>query len=87
MLPLFESAGQSFELTCEPVEVPANEAKLVRGFFYLLEFLLRCASPSHRLSMRAERRDQQQVEICIAGCAARAGAGPSDDCSGPDWER
>jgi hypothetical protein len=86
MLPLFESAGQSFELTCDPVEVPANGAKLVRGFFYLLEFLLRCASPSHRLSMRAERRDHQQVEICIAGCAARTGAEPSDDCSGPYWD-
>lgn len=86
MLPLFESAGQSFELTCEPVEVPANPAKLGRGFFYLLEFLLRCASPSHGLSMRGERKDPRQVEICIAGCAARVEAGPSDDCSEPDWD-
>jgi len=85
MLPLFESAGRSFELTCEAVKVPANEAKLVRGFFYLLEFLLRCPSPSHGLSMRGERKDQQQVEICIAGCGARVAAAPSDDCCEPDW--
>ena len=86
MLPLFESAGRSFELTCEAAQVAAHEAKLMRGFFYLLEFLLRCALPSHRLSMRAERRDRQQVEICIAGCAARTDAGPTNDCSGPYWD-
>jgi His Kinase A (phospho-acceptor) domain len=85
MLPLFESAGRCFELTCAAVEVAANEAKLVRGFFYLLEFLLRCPSPSHGLSMRGERKDQQQVEICIAGCGARVDAAPSDDCCEPDW--
>ncbi len=84
MLPLFESAGLSFELSCDPVEVLANEGKLTRGFFYLLEFLLRCPSPSHSLSMRAGRREQQ-VEICIAGCGARIGAGMADDCSDPDW--
>ena len=67
MLPLFESAGRSLELTCEPAQVPANESKLMRGFFYLLEFLLRCPSPSHRLSMHGERKDRQQVEIRIAG--------------------
>ncbi len=85
MLPLFESAGRRFELTCAAVQVPANEAKLARGFFYLLEFLLRCPSPSHGLSMRGERKDQQQVEICIAGCGARVAAAPSDDCCAPDW--
>ena len=85
MLPLFESAGRSFELTCEAVKVAANEAKLVSGFFYLLEFLLRCPSPSHGLSMRGECKDQQQVEIWIAGCGARVAAAPSDDCCEPDW--
>ncbi len=84
MLPLFESAGLTLELICEPVEVLANEGKLTRGFFYLLEFLLRCPSPSHGLSMRGGRREQQ-VEICIAGCGARIGAGMADDCSEPDW--
>ena len=85
MLPLFESAGRSFELTCEAAKVAAHEAKLMRGFFYLLEFLLRCASPSHSIIMRGERKDRQQVEICIAGCGARVDAAPSDDCSEPDW--
>ena len=85
MLPLFESAGRCFELTVVSVEVAANEAKLARGFFYLLEFLLRCPSPSHSLTMHGERKDQQQVEICIAGCGVRVDAGPSDDHSEPDW--
>jgi hypothetical protein len=84
MLPLFESAGRSFELSCEPVEVLANEGKLTRGFFYLLEFLLRCPSPSHGLSMRGGRREHQ-AEICIAGCAAQVDVAPSDHCSEPDW--
>ena len=85
MLPLFESAGRSFELTCEAVRVAANEAKLMRGFFYLLEFLLRCRPSSHSIVMRGERKDRQQVEICIAGCGALVDAGPPDDRSEPDW--
>jgi hypothetical protein len=86
MLPLFESAGRSFELACEPAQVAANEAKLMRGFFYLLEFLLRCPSPDNPFAMRAERTQQSQVEICIAGCAARLAAGTPEDYSGPDWD-
>ena len=85
MLPLFESAGRSFELACASVKVAANEAKLMRGFFYLLEFLLRCPSPNHGLSMRGERKDRQQVDIRIAGWGARVVAAPSADCSEPDW--
>jgi hypothetical protein len=85
MLPLFESAGRSLELTCEPAQVPANEAKLMPGFFYLLEFLLRCASPSCNLRLLGRRSGKQQLEICIEGCGARADAGPSDGCLDPDW--
>jgi hypothetical protein len=85
MLPLFGSAARSFNLTCESVRVPANDAKLERGFFYLLEFLLRCDSPGQALIMRGERTSQQQVEIRIAGCGASANSGPSDDRSQPDW--
>jgi hypothetical protein len=84
MLPLFESSGRSLELTCEPVRVAANEEKLMRGFFYLLEFLLRCAAPSQGLRLVGRRTDQQ-LEIRIQGCRARADAGLSDDCLGPDW--
>jgi signal transduction histidine kinase len=87
MLPLFEDAGRSLELTCESVEVTANEAKLTRGFFYLLEFLVRCSSPGATLVIRGERTGQRQVEIRIAGCeaAARIDVALSDDnCSGPD---
>ena len=85
MLPLFESAARSFDLACESVRVPANEAKLTRGFFYLFEFLLRCGSPDQALIMRGERTSPQQVEIRIAGCGARVDSGPSDDRSQPDW--
>ena len=85
MLPLFESAARSFDLTCESVRVAANDAKLARGFFYLFEFLLRCDSPDQALVMRGERTCQQQVEIRIAGCGARANSGPSDDRSQPEW--
>jgi phospho-acceptor domain-containing protein len=85
MLPLFESAGRSFALTCVPVQVPANEAKLMRGFFYLLEFLLRCAAPGRDLCLQGRRTGQQQLEICIEGCAVRAEAGPSECSLDPDW--
>ena len=81
MVPLFESAGRSFELTCEPVQVLANQEKLMRGFFYLLEFLLRCPSPNRGLGLYGRRTGQQQMEICIEGC----GANPSADCLEPDW--
>lgn len=69
MLPLFESAGRSFDLTCEPVHVAANEAKLTRGFFYLLEFLLRCQSPNQALILLG-RRSGTQLLIEIEGCEA-----------------
>ncbi len=85
MLPLFEFAGRSFELACEPVQVPANEAKLTRGFFYLLEFLLRCASPSCDLRLHGRRTGQQQLEICIEGCGARAETGRSECLLEPNW--
>lgn len=85
MLPLFESAGRSFELTCPSVQVPADEAKLARGFFYLLEFLLRCPSPSRSVIMRGAPNDDQQVEICIAGCGASVAAVPSGDRAEPEW--
>ncbi len=85
MLPLFESAGRYIELACEAVQVPANEAKLTRGFFYLLEFLFRCDSPGCVLRMHGRRSRQQQVEICIEGCGARTDAGPSEGCVDPDW--
>jgi hypothetical protein len=84
MLPLFESAARSFDLTCDSVRVPANDAKLERGFFYLFEFLLR-DSPDQALIVRGERTSPQQIEIRIAGCGASANSGPSDDCSQPDW--
>jgi hypothetical protein len=81
MLPLFESAGRCVQLTCEPVQVLANQEKLMRGFFYLLEFLLRCASPGRGLGLHGKRTGQQQMEICLEGC----GPNPSADCFEPDW--
>jgi signal transduction histidine kinase len=79
MLPLFESAGRSFEMTCEAMRVPANEAKLTRGFFYLLEFLLRCESPGCGLCLRGRRSRRRQLEIRIEGCGAHPD-GSSKDC-------
>lgn len=85
MLPLFESAGRSFEMTCEAVKVPADEAKLTRGFFYLLEFLLRCDSLGCVLCVGGRRgRQRQQMEIRIEGCGAHPD-GSSDGCLDPDW--
>jgi hypothetical protein len=66
------------------VQVPANAAKLARGFFYLLEFLLRCPSPGRGLSVLAERKHRRQVEISIAGCEACVAHELSDDCPEPD---
>jgi hypothetical protein len=86
MFPLFESAGRSFELTCPSLKVAANEAKLTRGFFYLLEFMLRCPSPSHAISMRGENTGQHRVEICITGCEAHVDSAPSEDRSDPEWK-
>ncbi len=83
MLPLFESAGRCFELTCETVRVPANEAKLTRGFFYLLESVFRSFPQTHNLRMCSKRRDRQHVEILIVGCRTCAHSG---DCREPDWD-
>ena len=85
MLPLFESAGRSLEMTCEPVKVPANEAKLMRGFFYLLESVFRGFPQSRTLRIRGMRRDRNHVEVCIEGCVIRADAGWSNDCLDPEW--
>lgn len=85
MLPPFESAGRSFEMTCEAVTVPANEAKLTRGFFYLLEFLLRCDSPGSVLCLHGRRiRQRQQMEIRFEGCGPHPD-GSSEDCPDPHW--
>lgn len=85
MLPLFETAGRSFELTCEAAIVPANETKLMRAFFYLLEFLLRCASPNHGLNLIGAHSSKKRFDICIEGCRACLNPDPADDCLQPDW--
>lgn len=86
MLPLFESAGRGFELTCETVRVPANEAKLTRGFFYLLESVFRSFPQTHNLRMCGKRRDRQHVEILIEGCRPGADEASPGDCHEPDWD-
>lgn len=54
MLPLFESAGQKFDLAIDSddVTVRADRAKTMRALFYFLEYLLRYSSPGDRLRMK-----------------------------------
>ena len=77
VLPLFESAAQTVEVICDPVQVYASETRLVRGFFYLLEFLLRRYPQSGVLRLRAKRcEDEIFIEV------ARAAAGMAVDTPG-----
>jgi signal transduction histidine kinase len=57
-LPVCESASGYFTVSCHPVQVRGNGAKLRRAFFYLLEYLLR--SPQRRkLRIRVQTHGMQ----------------------------
>src|SRR5271166_50161 len=77
LLPVFESAGGRFDLTCHPVQIRGNGTKLTRAFFYLLEYLLR-SSPRGRLTVRVDQTHGQQVEIRITSDGAVSPAASTD---------
>jgi hypothetical protein len=62
LLPVFESAGVDFDVTCDPVQVSGNEAKLTRAFFYLLEYLQR-SFPQSSLDVCVQQKNRQQAEV------------------------
>jgi hypothetical protein len=81
LLPICESAGGCFDLTCEPVQVRGNAAKLTRAFFCLLEYLLgRSARAS--LSVGVERTNGH-VEIRMTLSDGLSSAVSSADLSNP----
>jgi signal transduction histidine kinase len=68
LLPLCESASQKFELQfeCDAIRVRGNKTKLMRGLFYLLEYLLRYSAPGSMLGLQVRSADPGQAEITIA---------------------
>lgn len=80
LLPIFESAGVNFEVTCDPVQVRGNEAKLTRAFFYLWEFLLR-VSPQGSLNVSVQQKEKLQVEIRTTRYGVARSSGPRDNLS------
>jgi signal transduction histidine kinase len=82
LLPVFESAGVDFDVTCDPVHILGNEAKLARAFFYLLEYLQR-SSPLSSLNISAQQKNRQRVEIRMAVFGAVPAADSAVDFSDP----
>ncbi len=68
LLPLCESAGQRFELQLQsgPIVVCGDKTKLMRGLFYLLEYVLRYSPQGSTLGLRVRSTNQGQAEITIA---------------------
>jgi signal transduction histidine kinase len=68
LLPLFESAGQQFELhlECGTLPVLGNQTKLMRALFYFLEYLFRYSAKEATLSLGVCPTRQRQAEISIA---------------------
>jgi signal transduction histidine kinase len=81
LLPVFESAGGRFDLTCDPVQIRGNGPKLARAFFYLLEYLLRGSGAS--LTVYVRQTNGQQVEIRITSYGAASSAASTVDLSEP----
>jgi C4-dicarboxylate-specific signal transduction histidine kinase len=80
-LPVFESAGGRFDVSCSSVQVRGNAAKLARAFFYLLQCLLRNSTHAS-LSIRVEQKKERHVEIRMrlsgVGPAAVSGVDPCE---------
>ena len=68
LLPLCESAGQRFELQLQsgPIVVYGDKTKLMRGLFYLLEYVLRYSPQGSTLGLQARSTNQRPAEITIA---------------------
>jgi signal transduction histidine kinase len=62
LLPVFDSAGTDFDMTCDPVEIQGNEAKLTRALFYLLAYLQH-SSPRSSLDVSVQQENRQRIEI------------------------
>src|SRR5208283_2894173 len=77
LLPLAESTNCELELSCAPVRVRGDEAKLMRGFFYFLEFLLRTSQENIRV--RAQRVNGEGVEITISAGGFRTESLPGQE--------
>jgi signal transduction histidine kinase len=82
LLPVFESAGVGFDMTCDPVQVRGNKAKLTRAFFYLLEYLLR-SSQRGRLKVSVEWKNPQPVAIKMTLSGAPSSPASGDDLRDP----
>ncbi len=67
LLPLCESPGE-FELQLQsgPIVVCGDKTKLMRGLFYLLEYVLRYSPQGSTLGLRVRSTNQGQAEITIA---------------------
>jgi len=87
LLPVFESAGVRFDVSCDPVQVRGNEGKLTRAFLYLLEFLQR-TSPRSSLNVSVQRKNKQQVEIrmMLLGAVSASADGFCDPTSTSEVE-
>jgi signal transduction histidine kinase len=71
LLPLFDSAGQQFDLglECGPRLVRANKNKLMRALFYFLEYLFRYSPPGATLSLQVHCTEDRQAEISVAAAS------------------
>ncbi len=82
LLPVFESAGVDFVVTCAPMRVRGNEAKLLRAFLYLLEYLQR-SSPRSSLKVFVQQKNKRRVEIRMTLSAAGSLADTAADLCDP----
>ncbi len=89
LLPLFESAGQKFQLQVDrgPLPVRGNKAKLMRALFYFLEYLFRYSARGTTLAVRVCPGKGGQAEISITassclplGSAVENESGPQCSC-------
>ena len=86
-LPVCESAGGCFTVSCEPVEVKGNGAKLRRAFFYLLEYLL--GSSRHRnldLAVHGAYGRRVEIRMVLSGAESAAASTPDLSASVPVGE-
>lgn len=81
LLPVFESAGVDFDVSCDPVQVRGNEAKLTRAFFYLLEYLQRSSQCGVKVAVRQKAKNCVEVRMVLCGTVSSSSS--SDDFSDP----
>jgi signal transduction histidine kinase len=87
LLPVCESAGLRFEVQsqCRAIKVYGNETKLMRGFYYLLEYLLRYSPKGSTLGLRLALREGRQVEISIAASSCLPVSSSAENQTGPQF--